>query len=53
MPDRHETHAVLMMAVATALGTLFWVATVLEYPFCGRTGIGPGELLDIVRAHLT
>jgi len=52
MPDRNETHAVLMIAVATSLGTLFWVAGVLEYPFCGRTGIGPGEFLDIVRAHL-
>lgn len=52
MPDRHETHSVLTIAIATALGTLFWVATVLEYPFCGRTGIGPGELLDIMRGHL-
>lgn len=47
-----ETHSVLMCIVATALGTLFWVAAVLEYPFCGRTGIGPGEPLDILRAHL-
>jgi hypothetical protein len=52
LTDRHETHLVLMVAVATSIGTLFWVARVLEYPFCGRTGIGPGELLDIVRAHL-
>jgi len=52
LPNRPEVHFVLMIAVATALGTLFWVATVLEYPFCGRTGIGPSEILDIIRAHL-
>lgn len=52
LPERLETHAVLMVAVATALGTLFWVATVLEHPFCGRTGIGPNEILDIVQARL-
>ncbi|HEY1976778.1 MAG TPA: hypothetical protein VGG89_09550 [Candidatus Baltobacteraceae bacterium] len=52
LTERPEPQTVLTAAVATALGTLFWVAGVLEYPFCGRTGIGPGELLDIVRAHL-
>lgn len=52
LTDRPEVHVVLTIAVATALGTLFWVAAVLEYPFCGRTGIGPAELLDIVRGHL-
>jgi hypothetical protein len=51
-PERQETHLALMLTVATALGTLFWVATVLEYPFCGRTGIGPKDILDIARAHL-
>ena len=52
LTERPETHAVLMVALATVLGTLFWVATVLEFPFCGRTGIGPEKLLEIVRAHL-
>jgi hypothetical protein len=51
-PDRFDVHVALMIAVATALGTLSWVATVLEYPFCGNTGIGPREILDIVQAHL-
>ena len=52
MPDRGEIHLLLMIAVATALGTLFWVASLLEYPFCGSTGITPGDILTIAHAHL-
>lgn len=52
MPDRRETHLVLMVTVATAIGTLFWVTTLLEYPFCGVGAIGPQELLAVARAHL-
>ncbi|MBV8491679.1 MAG: DUF4239 domain-containing protein [Candidatus Eremiobacteraeota bacterium] len=52
MPAGRATHVVLMVAVATAVGTLIWVATVLEYPFCGHTGIGPGEFVTFARTHL-
>jgi hypothetical protein len=52
VPERTESHVALMVVVAIALGALFWVITVLEYPFCGRTGIGPGEIAALARAHL-
>lgn len=52
VPERIETHLFLTIVIATALGTLFWVATVLEYPFCGRTSIQPDEILSILRGHL-
>jgi hypothetical protein len=51
-PERIETHVALMIAVATALAVLFWVGTVLEYPFCGAKSLGPDELISIARAHL-
>ena len=52
LPDRWETHLVLTITVATAIGAVFWVATILEYPFCGTRAIGPGEIVAIARSHL-
>jgi hypothetical protein len=52
MPDHSGTHAILMLSAGTALGTLFWVTSVLEYPFCGSNGIQPDEILAILRTHL-
>ena len=52
MPDHLGTHVVLMVSAGTALGTLFWVTTVLEYPFCGSNAIHPDEILAILRTHL-
>lgn len=51
MPSRRATHVALMIAVATAVGALIWVATVLQYPFCGRGAITPDELISIAKAH--
>ncbi len=53
MPDHPGTHVLLMLSVGTAIGTLFWVTIVLEYPFCGSSGIRPDEILTILRTHLT
>jgi Protein of unknown function (DUF4239) len=52
MPDHLGTHVILMLAVGIALGTLFWVTVVLEYPFCGSSGIRPDEIVTIIRTHL-
>jgi Protein of unknown function (DUF4239) len=52
LPERRELHVVLMVVVATTLCTLIWVLTVLEYPFCGHTGITPSEIAGILRTHL-
>jgi hypothetical protein len=52
MPDHSGTHVVLMVTAGTALGTLFWVTTILEYPFCGSNAIPPDEILAILRTHL-
>jgi Protein of unknown function (DUF4239) len=52
MPDHGATHLVLMVAVGTALGTLFWVTVVLEYPFCGPSGIFPVDIMTVLRTHL-
>ncbi len=51
MPDRPGTHATLMLAVGTALGTLFWVTAVLELPFCHWHGAGSGTLRAIVSLY--
>jgi hypothetical protein len=50
--ERRAVHLLLMVAVATAIGTLFWVSIVLEYPFCGSTAIPPDALMSVARAHL-
>jgi hypothetical protein len=52
MPDHPGTHLLLMLAVGTAIGTLFWVTVVLEYPFCGSSAIRPDEIVAILRTHL-
>jgi hypothetical protein len=52
MPDHPGTHVLLMLSVGTAVGTLFWVTIVLEYPFCGSSAIRPDEILAILRTHL-
>ena len=52
MPDHPGTHVLLMVSAGTALGTLFWVTIVLEFPFCGSTAIRPDEILAILRMHL-
>jgi hypothetical protein len=52
LPERADMHVALMLAIATSIGTLFWVTTVLEYPFCGSTAIVPTAILDIARNHL-
>jgi hypothetical protein len=41
-----------MLAAGTAIGTLFWVTIVLEYPFCGSNAIRPDEILLILKEHL-
>lgn len=51
MPERTGTHIALMLAVGSALGALFWVTVLLEYPFCGLRGIGPNELAAVARLH--
>jgi hypothetical protein len=52
LPERWELHVVLMIVIATTLSTLVWVLTVLEYPYCGHTGISPTEIGEILRTHL-
>ena len=52
MPDHRGTHLILMLTVGTALGTLFWVTIVLEYPFCGTNAIRPDEIMLILQNHL-
>jgi hypothetical protein len=52
MPDHSGTHAILMVSAGTALGTLFWVTNVLEFPFCGSNAIRPDEILAILRMHM-
>ncbi|HTX59296.1 MAG TPA: hypothetical protein VMH02_06410 [Verrucomicrobiae bacterium] len=52
MPDRVSVHVVLMLAVGTALGALFWVTSLLEYPFCGSGAISPSEIVNVLRGHI-
>lgn len=52
MPEQLGTHVALMLAVGTSIGTLFWVTTVLEYPFCGAGGLSPSEIVVILRTHV-
>jgi hypothetical protein len=52
LPDLPAMHVALTLCVATAIGTLFWLVAVLEFPFCGATAIRPDELIAIARAHL-
>jgi hypothetical protein len=52
MPSRRATHVVLMVVVAASVGSLVWVATVLQHPFCGSNAIGPDELRYVARSHL-
>ena len=43
-PDRVAFHVVLTLIIGAELGTLFWVLTLLELPFCGKTGLGPAAI---------
>jgi hypothetical protein len=52
LPEQRTLHIVWMVVIATTLSTLVWVLTVLEYPFCGHTGISPAEITEILRTHL-
>jgi len=42
-------HIALMLAVGTALGMLFWVASLLDYPFCGSTSVQPTALVQTLQ----
>lgn len=44
-PPRLSFHAALTLIIGAEIGTVFWVLTLLELPFCGKTGIGPGEIM--------
>lgn len=39
-------HATLMAIYATVVGMLFWVAILLDFPFCGATAITPQPFID-------
>ena len=41
--------AALMITFAAAIGVVFWVATLLDFPFCGGTSVSPQPLLDALR----
>ncbi len=51
-PERLDTHLALTLAIGTAIGTLFWVAVLLEYPFCGSGTIGPQQILTVTGGHV-
>ena len=48
-PQNLALHAVTMIAVGTSIGTLLWVLTLLDYPFCGSTGLEPNALLSALQ----
>lgn len=50
LPEHLGTHVALMAAIATALGAVFWVMIVMEYPYCGSYNIGPDQMLSA--AHM-
>lgn len=43
-------HVALMMLAATSLATLFWVATLMDYPFCGSISVQPAPLVSTLGA---
>jgi hypothetical protein len=51
LPERRGTHAALMLAIATSLGTLLWVMIVLDHPFCGSAAMRPAALVEAVQSH--
>ena len=51
-PDYAPTHYKLIVAAAVSVGSLIWIATVLQYPFCGSAGIAPDEIRSIATSHL-
>lgn len=52
MPERVSVHLPLMIVIACGVGTLLWVAAVLQFPFCGAKGISPAELVGIAKSHM-
>jgi uncharacterized membrane protein len=49
-PENSALHLALMLAVGTSLGTMFWVMTLLDYPFCGATAISPKAMIYAMHA---
>lgn len=41
-------HFTLMLILATALGTVMWAASVLDFPYCGSYALRPDALTQIV-----
>jgi hypothetical protein len=39
----------LMIVFAVAVGVLFWVTGLLDYPYCGGTSVSPQPLIDTLR----
>lgn len=44
--DHPHYHAALTVVFATSIGILFWVASLLDFPFCGGTAVSMQPLLD-------
>lgn len=49
-PPRLVYHVALTLIIGAELGTLFWVLTLLELPFCGKTGLTPAPILDALHS---
>ncbi len=50
LPESRAYHVALMLVMGTALGVLFWVASLLDYPFCGATSVQPTALTQALHA---
>jgi hypothetical protein len=46
LPESQAYHLALMLVMGTSLAILFWVATLLDYPFCGTTSVVPNALVE-------
>jgi hypothetical protein len=51
LPDRLDTHIVLTVLIATAIGSVFWVMVALSYPYCGSYYIGPKQIVSAAAAY--
>ena len=50
LPESRAYHVALMLVMGTALAVLFWVASLLDYPFCGASSVHPTALMQALHA---
>lgn len=48
--DPAAYHVILMIILATSLAMTFWIAALLDFPFCGSHAVAPAPLRDTLHA---